>query len=88
MVKMATKYLGLLKEYNTTIKAFLGSDQVDKVDVAGRKASEAEPDYSYEWKYLAILIDRLIFILFSAVIPVCLVLMYIQLRIFEPVQLD
>ena len=38
--------------------------------------------HNYEWKYLALLLDRALFLFFSILIPICIVIMYAKTRLF------
>ncbi len=86
------KYLTILKNYNRQLSSYVREKNLKPVVTVFEKNEEKnsviEPDYSCEWKYLAILIDRLIFIVFSIVIPVCLTFLFVKLSFMEPVVLD
>ncbi len=90
MTKNAKQYLNLLRNYNHQLGCYvrvnnLGSESVIKTN---QEKNTIDPDYSYEWKYLAILIDRLIFVFFSVLIPLCLLLMFVKFTLMESVELD
>lgn len=92
-VRVATKYLTLLKLYKNQIRQYMGqaSDAEEppakKVTIKIEKV-QPEPDFSRDWKLLAILIDRLIFVFFSIVIPLCLFLMYMKVLLLKNAELD
>ena len=84
--KKAKHYLKLLREYKLEVRKYFDNNSntqfnnnVYRSNTQSRKVT-LEPDYSSEWKYLAIIIDRLIFFGFSIIIPVCLFAMYMKMR--------
>lgn len=92
-VRVATKYLTLLKLYKNQIRQYMGqaSDAEEppakKMTIKVEKV-QLEPDYSRDWKLLAILIDRLIFSFFAIVIPLCLFTMYMKVLLLKNAELD
>ena len=90
-VKVATKYLNALNAYKNQMRQFMNIHEPSsekQLKQAVKTTPLPEPDYSKDWKLLAILIDRLIFITFSLIIPICLILMYVKVLIVETVKLD
>ena len=80
----ALKYMNLLKIYNCQIKNFSRPNVKKRKHEKKADKKQEDVDHSQDWMYLAILIDRLIFIVFSVIIPVCLTLMYIKILTLEP----
>ena len=90
-LKNSKQYLGLLIEYKHQIKKYLQQFDVDEeVDLRhnSTKKSTLEkkeihtfnkiPSYTFEWKYLAIIIDRIVFYFFTFLIPICILVMYLK----------
>lgn len=85
MTKRGYKYLDYLRCYKKQIHGFTKFN----IDVDKTKTNELNTsDFSNDWKYLAIVIDRVIFTFFSLIIPVCLLLMYFKFYLKETVDLD
>ena len=85
MTKRGYKYLNLLQCYKQQINGFT---QFGKGVLIDKKKKSEIADFSNDWKLFAIVIDRMIFLIFSLIIPICLLLMYFKFYLKEPVELD
>lgn len=90
MTKRGYKYLSLLRFYKNRLNSLSTTSNTPKNSITkkNKEVELEEPDCSDDWKYFAVVLDRLIFIIFSLVIPLCLLLMYANFMMREPVDFD
>ena len=86
MTKNGYKYLNKLRYYNHHLNKISSISR--KVIINKNEVKLEELDCSDDWKFFAIVIDRLIFLIFSIIIPVCLLLMYANFLLRKPVDFD
>ena len=55
------------------------SDHFDKVNRQKNLHYSKDHSYQHEWKYFAIIIDRVVLLLFAIVTPLLLLLMYLRI---------
>lgn len=84
VVAHSETYLRLLKDYSDQLRIHLSAKKETKIHLVDRSAPANEsntnvPSYVYEWKYLAIVLDRCLFFTFALVIPICLLIMSLKL---------
>jgi hypothetical protein len=80
------KYLTLLKDYSDQLRMRLTEKEtnahskvVHTEKIETNIENTCERSYVYEWKYLAIVLDRILFFIFALVIPICLLIMSLKL---------
>lgn len=81
-IETAEIYLNYLKDYNTQIKLYLNETKPQLIvpnEMTNIDKPKPVPSYVYEWKYLAIILDRIFFFTFALVIPICLFFMFIEI---------
>lgn len=86
VVQQSETYLSLLTDYKSLIKQFLKENPLDaqksQVITDNLFRVKSVPAYVYEWKYLAIILDRIFFFIFALIIPICLLFIYAKAIIY------
>jgi hypothetical protein len=89
------KMLKKLQDYKTMLKTRLKSYEdirinnildmhsIGKLTIKNLNLNTTLLPYNYEWKYLALIFDRVLFLSFSILIPVSILIMYFKALIFS-----
>jgi hypothetical protein len=82
VISNSEKCLTLLKDYNSQIKFFLNESNFSREMSTNEHKVDLKcvPSYVYEWKYFAIIIDRILFFSFALIIPICLLWIYLKIH--------
>lgn len=87
--------LNLLGEYKFQLRSYVNEaqkqnekdnenndDEIKDMDRVNKKKHyfySKDPAYIHEWKYFAIILDRILFIFFGFLTPMCLIIMYFKI---------
>lgn len=86
--KTAKSLLGTLGEYKFQMRSYLRvcDAYLDELNHLHKKKNfhySKDNSYVHEWKYFAIILDRIVLIFFAIVTPICLIIMYLRIILFD-----